>query len=306
MCEGTVLYGTVLLIKRACSTVVLYGTVRSPRRHPRVLRQGGGPGGNVVGWLSVGSIIEQADPSVVTVVCSIRAYKMAISSLPHNSSDFLYLLFFAIHILVLLGLSFSVCLCICLSLNLVRFDDDTVELVTWKWCFMYGDNQVIMFNEHVTVPRSLFNHDSSLIHTMNDTTDDLCRIPSQTVCERLVRDRRPLSTPFFCGPLPSALFTILCCVGVASADATAAFDLVPLYPDAVTPQALTDLQNYYIETYQDRFFADPPLWFRGFTLGEGLYQLPLSIWAVRALLRSERPSDQSLPLHDAISNTVPC
>ncbi|KAI9746955.1 MAG: hypothetical protein M1815_004832 [Lichina confinis] len=59
-----------------------------------------------------------------------------------------------------------------------------------------------------------------------------------------------------------------------------AFDLVPLYPDAVTPQALTDLQNYYIETYQDRFFADPPLWFRGFTLGEGLYQLPLSIWAL--------------------------
>lgn len=79
-----------------------------------------------------------------------------------------------------------------------------------------------------------------------------------------------------------------------------AFDLVPLYPNAVTPQALTDLQEYYIETYQDRFFTDPPLWFKGFTLVEGLYHLPLSIWAVRVLLRN----DPRVPLQLLIYSVV--
>ena len=46
--------------------------------------------------------------------CSTGANKMATLSLRDNRCDLLYLVFFAIHILVMLGWSFFLCLSVCL------------------------------------------------------------------------------------------------------------------------------------------------------------------------------------------------
>ncbi|MCJ1225513.1 hypothetical protein MMC12_002162 [Toensbergia leucococca] len=70
-------------------------------------------------------------------------------------------------------------------------------------------------------------------------------------------------------------------------------DLTPMYPDSIRPQFLTDLRNWYIETYNDRLFSNPPAWFNVYLLMEALYHLPLSLWAIRALLRS----DPLVPVH---------
>ncbi|KAI1764490.1 transmembrane protein 6/97 [Hypoxylon sp. FL1150] len=72
-------------------------------------------------------------------------------------------------------------------------------------------------------------------------------------------------------------------------------DLVPLYPAPlwVPPSSplhfLYELRVYYIETYNDRFFAPPPApipsFFPLFAFLELVFHLPVSLWAVRALLR---------------------
>ncbi|KAL7627231.1 hypothetical protein AAE478_001420 [Parahypoxylon ruwenzoriense] len=71
-------------------------------------------------------------------------------------------------------------------------------------------------------------------------------------------------------------------------------DLVPLYPASlwVPPSSplhlLYDLRVYYIETYNDQFFAPPPAaipsFFSLFAFLELIFHLPVSLWAVRALL----------------------
>ena len=70
-------------------------------------------------------------------------------------------------------------------------------------------------------------------------------------------------------------------------------DLAPLYPAAIRPQVTVDIRTWYIATYKDRFFTDPPTWFRLYMLLEAVYHLPLSLWAVPALLRD----DALVPLH---------
>jgi hypothetical protein len=70
-------------------------------------------------------------------------------------------------------------------------------------------------------------------------------------------------------------------------------DLAPLYPDAFRPQITVDIRTWYIATYKDRFFTDPPMWFRTYMLLEAVYHVPLSLWAVPALLRD----DHVVPLH---------
>ncbi|EGP85094.1 unnamed protein product [Zymoseptoria tritici ST99CH_1A5] len=70
-------------------------------------------------------------------------------------------------------------------------------------------------------------------------------------------------------------------------------DIVPFYPDAYTPAFLNDLRSWYIATYNDRLFTHPPAWFDLYLLIEMLYHLPLSIWAIPALLRD----DPLVPLH---------
>ncbi|KAI0379250.1 transmembrane protein 6/97 [Hypomontagnella monticulosa] len=69
-------------------------------------------------------------------------------------------------------------------------------------------------------------------------------------------------------------------------------DLVPLYPSSlwVPPSSplhfLYDLRVYYIETYNDQFFAPPPApipsFFPLFAFLELVFHLPVSLWAVRA------------------------
>ena len=64
-----------------------------------------------------------------------------------------------------------------------------------------------------------------------------------------------------------------------------AVDLVPLYPRAYQPAALLEVRKWYITTYQDRFFTHPPAWFTAYAWMELFYHVPLSIWAIGALVR---------------------
>jgi len=71
-------------------------------------------------------------------------------------------------------------------------------------------------------------------------------------------------------------------------------DLTPIYPAAIKPQFLTTLRTWYITTYRDQFFTRPPAWFNAYMWMEALYHLPLSVWAIGALLRGRR---LLLPVH---------
>lgn len=63
-----------------------------------------------------------------------------------------------------------------------------------------------------------------------------------------------------------------------------AVDLVPLYPQSLTPTFVFALRDYYIATYSDRFFSpQAPAWFRVYIWMEALYHIPLSIWALKGL-----------------------
>ncbi|THY58680.1 hypothetical protein D6C99_02147 [Aureobasidium pullulans] len=70
-------------------------------------------------------------------------------------------------------------------------------------------------------------------------------------------------------------------------------DITPLYPVALKPAFMTDLRKWYITTYRDQFFSSPPAWFDTYIWLEALYHVPLSFWAVPALLRD----DPKVPLH---------
>ncbi|GAB7362930.1 hypothetical protein MBLNU230_g3229t2 [Neophaeotheca triangularis] len=64
-------------------------------------------------------------------------------------------------------------------------------------------------------------------------------------------------------------------------------DAYNLWPSSLRPEFMTDLRTYYIETYQDQFFISPPPWFGLYLWFEVLYHVPVSVWAVGALLRGE-------------------
>ncbi|KAH9824503.1 putative membrane protein [Teratosphaeria destructans] len=70
-------------------------------------------------------------------------------------------------------------------------------------------------------------------------------------------------------------------------------DSAPLWPEALKPTFMTTLRTFYIETYHDQFFTSPPAWFTMYMWMDVLYHVPLSIWAVGALLRD----DPRLPIH---------
>ena len=70
-------------------------------------------------------------------------------------------------------------------------------------------------------------------------------------------------------------------------------DLVPLYPAVLVPKFSASLRTWYINKYRDQFFISPPNWFYVYVALEAVYHLPLSIWAVGALLRD----DAMVPLH---------
>ncbi|KAJ5765331.1 hypothetical protein N7520_004890 [Penicillium odoratum] len=63
-------------------------------------------------------------------------------------------------------------------------------------------------------------------------------------------------------------------------------DTVPLQPTYLRTDLSQSLRNFYITTYRDKFFEEPtPVWFTTFIWMELLYHVPLSAWAVWALLR---------------------
>lgn len=62
-------------------------------------------------------------------------------------------------------------------------------------------------------------------------------------------------------------------------------DMYPLYPESIRPKFMYDLRKWYIETYNDQFFVNPPAWFLAYMWMELFYHIPLSAWAIGALLR---------------------
>ncbi|KAF2721472.1 hypothetical protein K431DRAFT_224202 [Polychaeton citri CBS 116435] len=64
-------------------------------------------------------------------------------------------------------------------------------------------------------------------------------------------------------------------------------DITPLYPTHLKPQFMTDLRQWYISIYRDRFFISPPAWFEMYMYLELLYHVPVSVWAIKALLRDD-------------------
>lgn len=50
---------------------------------------------------------------------------------------------------------------------------------------------------------------------------------------------------------------------------------------------MNDLRTWYVATYGDRFFYNPPAWFGALTFLELVYHLPLTLWAIPALLRND-------------------
>lgn len=48
---------------------------------------------------------------------------------------------------------------------------------------------------------------------------------------------------------------------------------------------MTNLRQWYITTYRDQFFISPPAWFTMYIWMELFYHVPLSVWALGALIR---------------------
>jgi hypothetical protein len=67
-------------------------------------------------------------------------------------------------------------------------------------------------------------------------------------------------------------------------------DTVPFYSSALVPNISISIREFYISTYHDRFFIDPPAWFRMYLLLELVYHLPVSLWMVKALIDGKPPS----------------
>jgi len=101
------------------------------------------------------------------------------------------------------------------------------------------------------------------------------------------RKRDLLYLVFFCIHLPIMFCTLS---GqpyqrMFHADIPEGVDLAPLWPTAIKPAFLDTIRTYYIETFRDQFFSSPPAWFNAYIWMELIYHVPLSIWAIGALLR---------------------
>lgn len=63
-------------------------------------------------------------------------------------------------------------------------------------------------------------------------------------------------------------------------------DLVPLYPEFMRPDVFLSIRHWYTAVYADKNFTEPTAWFTAYMWMEALYHLPLSIWAIGALIKS--------------------
>ena len=50
---------------------------------------------------------------------------------------------------------------------------------------------------------------------------------------------------------------------------------------------MVTLRRWYIVTYKDRFFVQPTAYFMAYMWMEALYHIPLSLWAVGAIIRDD-------------------
>ena len=50
---------------------------------------------------------------------------------------------------------------------------------------------------------------------------------------------------------------------------------------------MSSVRDWYVSTYGDRFFYNAPAWFPVFTFLELVYHLPVTLWAIPALLRND-------------------
>jgi hypothetical protein len=73
-------------------------------------------------------------------------------------------------------------------------------------------------------------------------------------------------------------------------------DLGSLYPSNLKPAFITSIREFYITTYADRFFSHPPAWFNMYVWVELIYHLPLSFWAIGALIKGEFESSTHLDI----------
>ena len=64
-------------------------------------------------------------------------------------------------------------------------------------------------------------------------------------------------------------------------------DLTVLYPTWLKPAPLIALREWQVATYNDRFFIHPPAWFLSLVWMEALYHVPISIWAIGALVKGQ-------------------
>ncbi|PYH96524.1 integral membrane protein [Aspergillus ellipticus CBS 707.79] len=61
-------------------------------------------------------------------------------------------------------------------------------------------------------------------------------------------------------------------------------DAAPILPSFLQSDLSHSLRQFYITTYHDKFFEEPPApWFYSFLLMELFYHVPLSVWALRGL-----------------------
>ncbi len=77
-------------------------------------------------------------------------------------------------------------------------------------------------------------------------------------------------------------------------------DLQAIYPPSMVPGFMQTIKAYYVNTYKDQFFVDTPHFFKAFIWSELLFQAPVMIWAIGALLRSKHESPLVL---DLVSDT---
>jgi hypothetical protein len=66
-----------------------------------------------------------------------------------------------------------------------------------------------------------------------------------------------------------------------------AFDLTDYYPINIKPLWTSSFRDWYIGEFGDRFFYNAPAWFPILTFLELVYHLPLTLWAIPALLRND-------------------
>jgi hypothetical protein len=73
-------------------------------------------------------------------------------------------------------------------------------------------------------------------------------------------------------------------------------DLVRFYPEGTAPAISLQIQEYYIDTFRDKFFSDEaPAWFTSYLILEAVYHLPISIWMLNAILESKCHDSQFRP-----------